>query len=50
MVLSDRRALALAPPSLAIARGAGRRRTSGDWATLILEIVEVMLEDDRFLL
>lgn len=29
-VLSDKRALALAPPSLAIARGGGLRRTSGD--------------------
>lgn len=50
MVLSDKRALALAPPSLAMARGAGRRLTSGDWATLILEMVEVMLDDDKFLL
>ena len=50
MVLSDKRALALAAPSLAMAKGAGRRRASGDWATLILEMVEVMLDVDRFLL
>jgi hypothetical protein len=50
MVLSDKRALALAPLSLAMARGGGRRRTSGDWATLMLDMVEVMLEADRFLL
>lgn len=49
-VLSDKRALALAPPSLAMARGGGLRRTSGDWATLMAEMVEVMLEADKFLL
>jgi hypothetical protein len=50
MVLRDKRALALAPPSLAIARGGGLRRMSGDCAALIVDIVEVMLEADRFLL
>jgi hypothetical protein len=49
-VLSDRRALALAPPSLAMARGGGLRRTSGDWATLTLDMVDVMLDADKFLL
>lgn len=50
MVLSDKRARAPAPLSLAMARGGGRRRISGDCATLMLEIVEVMLDVDRFLL
>ncbi len=49
-MFSDRRALALGVLSLAMASGGGRRLTSGDGATLILEIVEVMLEVDRFLL
>ena len=50
IVLSDKRALALAPPSLAIAKGGGRRRMSGDCATLIVDIVEVILDAERFLL
>jgi hypothetical protein len=50
IVLSDKRALALAPPSLAMARGGGLRRISGDCATLIVEAVEMMLEAERFLL
>jgi hypothetical protein len=48
IVLRDNRALA--DPSFAMASGGGRRRTSGDWLTLILEAVEVMLDVDKFLL
>lgn len=51
MVCSDKRALA--DSSLAMARGGGRRRASGDCATLmtdIVDMVEVMLEVERFLL
>jgi hypothetical protein len=35
---------------LAIASGGGRRRISGDWFRLMLEAVDVILEEDRFLL
>jgi hypothetical protein len=48
IVWRERRALAAS--SLAIARGGGRRLESGDWATLMADIVEVMLEVERFLL
>jgi hypothetical protein len=48
MVLSDSRALE--PLSLAIASGGGRRRASGDCATLMVDMLDVILEDDRFLL
>lgn len=50
IVLSDRRALALAPPSLAMAKGGGLRRMSGEGAALMVEAVEIMLEAERFLL
>jgi hypothetical protein len=48
IVFSERRARA--EPSLAMASGGGRRRTSGDWATLMLDMPIVMLDADRFLL
>ena len=46
--LRDSRALTV--PSFATARGGGRRLTSGDWVTLMLEAVDVILDVDRFLL
>jgi hypothetical protein len=48
IVFSVRRARA--EPSLAMARGGGLRRTSGDCATLILDMPVVMLEAEMFLL
>jgi len=46
MALSVSRALA--PLSLAMASGGGRRRASGDWSALMLDMVEAMLEEDKF--
>jgi len=46
MKVSKRR-LDLDMPSLAIARGAGRRRKSS-CCTLMFDVVDAMLEEDRF--
>jgi hypothetical protein len=45
-VFNDNRARAVA--SFAIARGGGRRLASGVWLTLMLEVVEAMLDADKF--